>query len=242
MGWNWLEFTPSVVVVGELNSIGLTSRLLLRVATRCLLASEFGPTFHSMLCAGYKTKDGPEEALAALWMPSFLSREEPKSPAVGTRAPCTTRATARCLGHRPAVSPRSSLEREQGRPGRPGGRATRVQRRQHGSGETLCPLGANLCAPYPSSFDLNFVLASPKQIVFPMPTPVFSPVVRGIQKTPRPGDCPTKQLPDRQEAFASGLQPRNSETGICSGRTWQRSPHSSTPTARPEHSSCSLKL
>lgn len=66
-----------------------------------------------------------KEDLAASWIPSFLSREESKSPVVGTWAPCTMWATVgylRKMIQTPTISPCSILQWETGRLGRPGSR------------------------------------------------------------------------------------------------------------------------
>lgn len=52
MCWNLLEFILLVVAIGEVNNTGLTSQLLLKLVTRLLLTSDFGPTFHSVLYTG----------------------------------------------------------------------------------------------------------------------------------------------------------------------------------------------
>lgn len=50
------------------------------------------------------------------------------------------------------------------------------------AGRCFTHLGPKLCVPCLSVFDLNFVLASPEQVLFQMPKSVFSPVFRSILK------------------------------------------------------------
>lgn len=80
----------------------------------------------------------------------------------------------------------SRLQWEMGRLGRPGSRPlSGSNARGTAAGRHFAHLRPKLCVPCQSHFDLNFVLAFPKQIRFQMPKSVFSPVFRSVQKIPR---------------------------------------------------------
>lgn len=96
-------------------------------------------------------------------------------------------------------------------------------------------LGPKLCAPCLSAFDLNFVLASPKRMLFQMPKSVFSPVLRDVQRISRLSGQTTdlpNNYPVGKRHLPEELQPCSFETGICSGRT------SPSPTAVPRAKCC----
>lgn len=205
MCWNQLEFILLVVAVGEVNNIGLTSQLLLKLVTRLLLTSDFGPAFHSVLYTGQKNEDRPKEDLAALQTPSCLSREE-----------STSQSSCRNLGSLHNVTAGVTAARSY-----------------------FAHLGPKLCIPCLNAFLLNFALVSPKRLLFQMPKSVFSPVFRDIQRISRLSgqttDLPTNH-PMGKRHLPEELQPCNSETGICSGRT------SPSPTAAPRAKCCACTL
>lgn len=144
---NYLELTLLVVV---LNNIKLTYQILLKLAT-----SDFGLTFHSVICKLEKWRQAQE---------GFSCLVDPKPSSQGRIQQCTHRSLGSTVwaAVRYKAGPKPSC-----------------------SAKGMACLGPKLCVPCLSSPDLNFVLLSPKQILFQMPRSAFSPLFRGIEKPPR---------------------------------------------------------
>lgn len=122
--------------------------------------SDFGPTFQSAICKLENRRQAQEGF--SLWIPSLPAREESSSALTGAWEGTVWAAVRHKGGPKPSCQPVLLCQGLWG--------------------------DAKLCVPCLSSSDLNFVLLSPEQILFQMPSSAFSSLFRGIEKPSRLSD------------------------------------------------------